>query len=1372
MKLLLTKTSMSLLSDKKKRHGIVPVSCGSKRGTAFFVSGGKLLSARHVVEEYFRHQLPVLVYLDDTVYQFRATNVSNDTVKVDIALLEPAVAIPDTREYEWPLLAITYEHAHDMHLTIAGYPEELGEGSSQIAIKVSNHSKVANKLYDILTVREDHFEMRVYSGFSGSPVITESGFVIGVVTTETYGKLGYCSIDFIKGLLKGVGVTDVSTDWETNDDTMLSKKKSKEQVEEAIDLAGSRYHKDNHQKDDKLMEIIDHFCIYKKYVEAGKKLAKVKKEITTHPSIQKPFGENYENGDYDNLLQHIDRLLAYPPNTGTIEEILRRLRRVVELNLPRYQNGREKFMRISGVAGTGKTHFSCYIAEYLEDKAYPYLLFGSQFKTTESIFSQLADLLPFGGKSKDSLKEGFAQLDARMKETNQFAVLIIDALNEGAGEFFWKDSLRQLAKKLEKYERIKLLVTIRDPFVNRIMGADNDWLRYDLDGFSSPQSIAKAMQSYFAEYGINESVVKGFKSQFKLPLFLIIFCQSYGYLSEAERKRLSRITLYKSYLKARNSDVATIVSEDEKRNITWEMMNRLALHSVTRCHAGVVPREDARVIADTVCKRELWVHNLLNALLKENLLMETLSKDDKDMVMFEFENIGDVLKANALLENVKSDEEIVDLLKSLSEEITQQGLSTAKFDNMVTALIAMWDKEKDVLDVDAFTQGEFRPMFIRATREYETEKNYDRIAKWLDEKKSEFEPINLLEHLKDDQTDLFNRFYLFLSSKKMSQRDEEWTILVNDFFESKDAWTYLEQRNKMVGLEAGLAQARLLHLAIWMLTTSFPDSRQFLIGFIYRLLVKNESQVTFVLEDFKDCDDHYVLTGLYCAVYGYLLRTKNLELVKAVADFVKKRYYSNDNGKVVADINLRQWTLMILDRAEAMLSGTGYFSDLKLPFKSGHPSKRMLKNDIPDGYFGEGKGAAQLEYSLSRSSDFYRYIIGGNSFAESNEFFKLDEKGYPKALKLELILKMIAYIIKHDYKYSKVLDYYDANQYSRIRHHNATERIGKKYQWLALWRVYAQLTDNYHFNDDRLYPDSTEMTTVAWPWRTNMYDRTDPTMPTFDEIKEYTKGMEFLPEKDNSRAVIEDSKEWVESETSHPVINAQYLMSNGDQWVMLYGYQSDKEAVDQENRDRMLHYNSCFVKERDNAKMKAWAAGQDFSGRNMVYHEDCIDFRWNEFPWSHVYKQLKRDEWVVEDGLKEFPCGLKLSYDEQLQEEVYGMVDEKDYHSFSAGMPCAELMETMGLYTAERGLVRRRDNDEIVAISLSVLEEHSSGLLINKDLLCDFLKQKRYRLYYFISGNKEVMLGTIRVLHSKNLSACMTMDWKGKWSVVQGLRIV
>lgn len=1364
---------MSSLYELEKQRYIVPVSCGSKRGTAFFVDGGKLLTARHVVEEHLRHRKPVHVYMEDGKKMYKAVSADATNLMVDVAILEP-IDPNDTRtEYELPLLAIENQHAKDMHLTIIGFPEELGSGSSQIEIKVKNHSEIKNKPYDILTVREDHFELRMYNGFSGAPVITEGGFVVGVVSTETYGKLGYCSISHIQNALRDKGVKGISEDWETNDDTLFSRRKSYEQIEEAVTLAGPRYHRGNHQKDDSLMKTIESFCVYQKFVEAGRQLANVEKKIAQDPRINTTLanGYVYTNGDYDNLQKYIEMLIASSSNEGSADITLRTLKRKVELNYPRYQKGRLKYLRIAGVAGTGKTHFSCFIAETLRDKAYPYLLFGSQFNIQEQIWSQLSNMLPYGGRSKDTLKTNLVLLDDRMKQVKQFAVIIIDALNEGAGEFYWKDSLRLLTEEISKHERIKLIITIRDPFVNRIMSGMNDteWVKYDLKGFSSPVSISKAIQSYFEDYGIDETLVRGFRQQFKLPLFLLIFCQSFGYLTEEERKNLSRIILYKRYLKARNVGVANIVSEDEKLNITWDMMNKLACYSVKECYSGVVPRAEARTIADTICKRELWQHNLLNALLKENLLMETLSDDDKDMVMFEFENIADVLKANALLESNMSEMVIIDLLKDTASYLKQNNLSVAKFENMVTALIAMWNRNQDVTDIEEFMLGEFRPMLIRATLEYSTEENGKKIKDWLDEHKSENAPYNLLEHLDDLASDLYNRFDLTLASMSMKERDEEWTILVNDFFESKKSWGLLEQKSQL----EGLAQSRLLLVAVWMLTTSFPDSRQFLIGLIYRLLLKNENQALFILEDFKSCDDHYVVTGLYCAVYGFTLRTQNRRVVGEIADFVKKRYYSHEDGKVVADIELRQWTMMILDRAEYLNPLKPYFTDLELPFTSSLPTKRMLKNVIPENYFGEGKGASSLYFSLSPSSDFYRYTIGGNSKEESHEFYEMDEKAMLKPLKLLNMLKMIAYIINHDYKYknSRILDHYDADIYTRDRHHNTRERIGKKYQWLALWRIYAQLSDNYWFNVDRYYPDPMELTRKVWPWMTRMYDRNDPTMPTFKEMEEYTKELEFLTENDDKAVTINSGMEWVEADKSHPTINTQYIDESGDVWVLLDGYQSDKIEADKEQRHRILRYNCCFVLEKDAAKMKSWAAEQDFSGEWMEHRSDCIDFRWNEFPWAHAYKRLDRDAWVKENGLIEYPCAVKVAYDEQLQEEVYGMVEEKDYHSFRVAMPCAELVETMNLYTAERGIIRRMDDDTIAAVSLSVLKQSGSGVLIKKDILCQFMKQQKYRLYCYLSGNKNVSAGSFAVIHSKNLTGCMAMTAKGTWSVVQELKL-
>ena len=1367
---------MHSLSNKQLQYGIVRVSCGRKRGTAFQVSEGRLLTARHVVEEYFLHHVPVLVYCDDVPERYDAVSVDATHLMVDVAMLTPTVEgetyTPIDKTTELPLLSIAYKNAKEMHLTIVGYPEELGEGASQIAIQVKNHSEIKNKKYDVLTVREDFFELRMYNGFSGAPVVTESGYVIGVVSTETYGKLGYCSICHIEKPLKVKGVKDISTDWQSNDDTPYSRKKSKESVEDAINLAGSRYHRKNHQKDDELMKLVDSFCVFKKTVNYEKRLQEVEDAIDKSPYIIKtlPSGFVYEVGDFDNLQKYIDQLIVNPIHTDTVVNLLRKYRRTVELNYPRYMLAKQKYLRITGVAGTGKTHFSCYIAEYLLGKAYVYLLLGSQFNTSDDIISQLSEKLPFGERSKSQLRNHLKELDDRMVQTNQYAVLIIDALNEGAGEFFWKDNLRMLTTELEKYKRIKLIVTIRDPFVNKITEGQDErhWAKYHLTGFSSYVRIDAAIKSYFDEKGIDTDLVRGFRSHFKIPLFLIIFCQTYGYLTEKERNNLTRLVLYRRYLKARNVDVAKRVSEDEKREITWEMMDKLAWLSVKKCHSGVVSREDAREIADGICKRELWKHNLLNALLSEDLLMDTLSKDDEDMVMFEFENIADVLKANALLSRSTTGDEILLLLDKTADYLEQHGLSVSKFENMVTALISMWDKERGVTDIDEFMRGRFRHLLTRAVKEYATEGNGKKIQKWIKESKSEYDPLNLLHQLDNKNTDLYVKFNMYLQGMTMSERDETWTIAVNDFLKANSSWAYLEHKANSERNEQG----RLLRVAVWMLATSFPDSRQFLINLICRLLLQNDDLVQGVLTDFELCNDHYVLSGLYSAVYGYTLRTKNHGVVKMIAEYVKNRYYSDAAGKVVADIELRQWTLMILNRAEYLHPDSEFFSSLKLPFKSGLPTAKMLKKEIPKGYFGEGKGASQLFYSLNRSSDFYRYILGGNSFEESSEFFEVDEDNVPHALKLPLILQMIAPIIKNEYKYTKTIDAYDADNYSRDRHHNARERIGKKYQWLALWRVYAQLTDNYWFKENDFYPDPIELTRRAWPWMTMQYDRNDPAMPTFAEMQEYVKGLAFLPEVDSKFVDIKDGHEWVDSEKSHPAVSTQYLDPKGDQWVLLYGFQSDKQEVEKEKRDRLLHYNCCFVKEADADSMKAWAAETDFSSRWMEHRQDCIDFRWNEFPWAAPYKRLNRDAWVEENGRNEYPCAVKVAYDEQLQEEVYGMLDEKEYHSFSVGMPCAELVESMNLYTAERGLIRRMSDDDIVAVSLSVLEERGTGLLIKKDVLCAFMKQKKYRLYCYLSGTKEISAGNYMVLYSKSLSGCMSLDGKGKWETVQKLRSV
>ena len=189
---------MNSLSEKQRLFGIVPVRCGRKRGTAFLIRGGRLLTAVHVVVEYFTDKKPVLVSDAYGVERrFRAEYVDKQGMK-DVAVLFP---VSDFELYALyaedkflPLLSIPFAPSKKMNLTVVGYPGELGNGACLIEMKVRAYSPVVGQKYDVVTIRVGHFELHSYSGFSGSPVVNDKGYVVGIVSTETYGKLTYCSI--------------------------------------------------------------------------------------------------------------------------------------------------------------------------------------------------------------------------------------------------------------------------------------------------------------------------------------------------------------------------------------------------------------------------------------------------------------------------------------------------------------------------------------------------------------------------------------------------------------------------------------------------------------------------------------------------------------------------------------------------------------------------------------------------------------------------------------------------------------------------------------------------------------------------------------------------------------------------------------------------------------------------------------------------------------------------------------------------------------------------------------------------------------------------------------------------------------------------
>ena len=98
-----------------------------------------------------------------------------------------------------------------------------------------------------------------------------------------------------------------------------------------------------------------------------------------------------------------------------------------------------------------------------------YLLFGSMFETGMDAWDKMLELLKIS-------EEDIKSLQRRSEKNEHYAVFIIDALNEGVGDTYWKQQLGLLIKRFQQYPNLKLVFTIREPFTSRITESLNDKL--------------------------------------------------------------------------------------------------------------------------------------------------------------------------------------------------------------------------------------------------------------------------------------------------------------------------------------------------------------------------------------------------------------------------------------------------------------------------------------------------------------------------------------------------------------------------------------------------------------------------------------------------------------------------------------------------------------------------------------------------------------------------------------------------------------------------------------------------------------------------------------------------------------------------------
>lgn len=1023
--------------------------------------------------------IPVLCKKDNENFLFKER-------EKDLAILIIDKEQVDKINPNIPRIEVVKERQSFSSFTVKGFPRAT-KGKEIDAIQAVWKQNMTETKRFQLELNSDYSDYNM-QGFSGAGVFIEANnevFLYGIFTrfrAEEKGKVIYCQyFETVNELLKRNFLPTISYTYLGNNG--LTASFFSYQIEKAIKNLGPRFNEKlnfetpivdvfdcickNENFYARITKIVDDWLTERSYrsQKDNQHLAEIETELDTLRKELKEWllGLYYSVNDDIPVLSFIERIKLFKKKvtdkrnefyslridneestekkTNLFDEELNRLREIEEFNYQFLNDiddldvklANHPSLIIKGEAGCGKSHLLGDIASQRKNHNLPTLLFlGQHFNKTETIEKNI--LNQFGLQC--SFKDLMVNLNDIGLQINSRVLILIDAINEGAGADLWKNQIAGFIHEVEKYPAIGLVLTIRSTYFHDIIPnhfkSEPKITIITHEGFKGNEY--EALKLFCEFYGLKLPNIPILNPEFRNPLFLHLICEAMKDLPEKSfPKGFNGISkTYGLYKRSLNRRFEEKRKEYKLRNIVSKAIEPIAV-ACFNSEYGQLPIEEALTLFD---KEFPNYPDLLPDLIEESVLIKyrtEYKEDPEDVLFFSYQKLGDFFMAEELLKPYSVKEDVIKAF-SIDERLkkvvryhqwTFRGvieifsiLLSEKYDMEFFEVIDFFvDKKEDKKarkHDDIYTYNWATRLVLDSLKWREVGNIGDKkISKWLKKNGRYFdnnEWLYALNELTTIPNHPFNsdRFHKILMRQPMPQRDSFLQEYIRGYSTYDDYGVAFPIRRLIdwawspnVSYDADSETVRLAAQTLsWILSSTDITLRDQVTKALVNLLEQQPNTLILVLKTFDGVDDLYIKERLYAVAYGCILRTEHNDAVKKIAKYTYKTIFKKGNPPT--HILLRDYARNIIEYAlyknvglkvDAYLIRPPYNSEMPiLPQNEDDVKIYKLDHNSPD--FKRENGFSQnkiYESLLGFIADFGHYIVQSAVDDFSSFSFKEDE---------------------------------------------------------------------------------------------------------------------------------------------------------------------------------------------------------------------------------------------------------------------------------------------------------------------------------------------------------------------------------------------